>query len=162
MFDRYLDQFRIALYIALLCGLVGCIWYFYEWAYEHGADQIRAEWDADKAERVEAALEASIANRLKEKSLNLSVERISRDYQKLQADNARIASDLERVQHDFETALNSRCAENPSATGCANGTGGLEQELLRHCAATLVGISKQADRLEAKVVGLQSFIKSTQ
>jgi hypothetical protein len=141
---------------------VGCIWYFYGWAYDRGAEHTQIEWDKEKAELTTAALKASEAARLKEKSLNLSVERVSRDYQKLQADNARIASDLERVQHDFETALNSRCAENPTATGCANGTGGLEQELLRHCAATLVGISKQADRLEAKVVGLQDFIKSTQ
>jgi hypothetical protein len=162
MFDRYLDQFRVALYIALLCGLVGCIWYFYEWAYDRGEVHKQAEWDADKAERVQAALEASIANRAKEKLLNDKVRKVSDDYQKLQSANASVALELERVQHDFETALNSRCAENPTATGCANGTGGLEQELLRHCAATLVGISKQADRLEAKVVGLQSFIKSTQ
>ena len=162
MFDRYLDQFRIALYIALLCGLFGCIWYAYEWSYQRGVDQTQIEWDADKAERVEAALEASIANRAKEKSLNDKVRKVTDDYQKLQSANAVAVLDLERVQRDFETALNSRCTENPAATGCANGSGGLEQELLRGCATNLIGLSKAADRLAAKVVGLQSYIRATQ
>jgi hypothetical protein len=162
MFDRYLDQFRLALYIALLCGVVGCIWYFYDWAYDRGEEHTQIAWDKEKAELTTAALKASEAARLKEKSLNLSVERVSRDYQKLQAAHALATADLERVQRDFEAALNSRCAENPSATGCANGTGGLEQELLRHCATNLIGLSKAADRLAAKVVSLQDYIKSTQ
>jgi hypothetical protein len=158
----YSDQIKLAIYAAVLCGISAAGWFAYSWAYDRGAEHTQIKWDKEKAELTTAALKASEAARLKEKSLNLSVERVSRDYQKLQADNARIASDLERVQHDFETALNSRCTQNPTATGCANGTGGLEQELLRGCASNLIGLSKAADRLAAKVVGLQDFIKSTQ
>ena len=162
MFDRYLDQFRIALYIALLCGLFGCIWYAYEWSYQRGVDQTQIEWDADKAERVEAALEASIANRAKEKSLNDKVMKVTNDYQKLQADNARTASDLERVQHNFQAALNSRCAENPTATGCTDAAGRLERELLGECAVVAIKLAAAAQRLTAKTVSLQDYIRATQ
>jgi hypothetical protein len=162
MFDRYLDQFRVALGIALLCAVLGGVWYFYEWAYDRGAEHTQIEWDKEKAELTTAALKASEAARLKEKSLNLSVERVSRDYQKLQAAHAIATADLERVQHDFETALNSRCAENPSATGCTDAARRLEQKILGSCATALVELAKIADSLTAKTVGLQDYIKSTQ
>lgn len=162
MFDRYLDQIRLALGIALLCGAIGAIWYFYEWSYDRGAADKQAEWDVDKAERVQKALEASEANRAKEKSLNDKVRKVTNDYQKLQADNAVVASELERVQHNFETALNSRCAENPTATGCTDATRRAERELLEICAGTLVGLGKEAQRLREKVIGLQDFQKAVQ
>ena len=162
MFDRYLDQFRLAVAIALICGAIGAIWYAYEWAYQRGVDQTQIEWDKDKAERVEAALEASIANRAKEKSLNDKVRKVTDDYQKLQTANAVIASDLERVQYNYQAALDSRCAENPAATGCTDAARRLEQKLLGSCASALVELAKIADRLEAKTVGLQDYIRATQ
>lgn len=162
MFDRYLDQIRLVVAIVLLCGAIGAIWYFYEWAYDRGAEHTQAEWDKEKAELTTAALAQSAANRAKEQLLNDKVRKVTHDYQKLQADNARTASELERVQHNFQAALDSRCTENPASTGCSDGARRLEQKLLSSCAVALVELAKIADSLTAKTVGLQEYIRSTQ
>ena len=152
---------KVWLEIAVAAILAGGIWYAYSWAYDLGAQHTQIAWDKEKAELTAAALKASETNRIKEQQLNLSIQRLTNDYSRIQKLNADNGASLDRVQHNFEAALNSRCNANPGAPGCANGAGGLEQELLGTCAGALVELSKTADRLESKVVGLQDYIKST-
>ena len=151
---------RMWLELAIVALVAWCGWYGYNWIYDRGAQHTQIAWDKEKAEITAAALKASEAARLKEKSLNLSVERVSRDYQQLKADNALLTADLGRVQHNFQTALDSRCAANPSAPNCLDGAGRLNRELLEICAGNLVGLGQEAQRLREKVIGLQDYIKA--
>jgi len=137
-----------------------------------GGQQVRVanahtELATEKTERAEetqkltqAALGQSEANRKKEQAQAAKLRKAQDDYAKLQKTNADSARDLGRVRGDFQTALNSRCTNNPTAPGCVDGAGKLERELLGSCAQALGELAAEADGATAKVVGLQAYIKS--
>ena len=129
-------------------------------AYDMGGIRHRAEFAAYKAEQVEKALTASEANRKTEQAMAAKLRKAQDDYAKLQKLNADSARDLDRVRGDFQTALNSRCTNNPTAPGCVDGAGKLERELLAACADAIQKLAGETDRLAAKTVGLQAYIRS--
>jgi cell division septum initiation protein DivIVA len=117
-----------------------------------------------------AAKEAAIA------AATAMAEREARTREQAMADNARKAADtyaqnlkrnearassvvaeLDGLRNDIAAA--SPAAPVSAASGSTNGTGGLERELLGNCAAALVGMAQAAQRLEAKVIGLQDYVK---
>ena len=130
-------------------------------AYHAGGVSARAELQAYQLEATQQAAAASEAARKKETALNLSLERVKASYEKTKRDNAALSSALDDSLRQFQSALSDRSLKNPIASIGANGAGGLESELLSACARTLVLLGKEADRLEAKTVGLQDYIKST-
>jgi hypothetical protein len=112
-------------------------------AYTEGGKSVQAAWDADKAREAAEKIAAIEQARKKEQDLNDKVRRVSNDYQR------------EKAAHEI---ANGGAGKDSIGTAGANGTGGLEQELLGNCARTLVRLGQEADRLEAKVVGLQAYI----
>jgi small-conductance mechanosensitive channel len=104
-----------------------------------------------------------------------AAEREARTREQAMADNARKAADtydrnLKRAQAGAAGAmseldgLRNALAASPAAPASAApsgayAAGGPERELLGACAATLQAMAAAADRLEAKVIGLQDYIR---
>ena len=142
-------MWKLAAAAALLVLLAGGAWKLRHGGLVAGRAEVQAEWNA-------AALVASENARLREQAAQKSNERIDRDYQKQKAVD-RVAADATADSlRDFKAALGT---DNPTSTQRGtHGTGGLERELLGNCATTIAELAITADRLEGKVVGLQSYI----
>ncbi len=152
--------FRIAAALIVAVFLAGTHWK----AYTKGQDAITAEWDKDIAQRTAAALEASEAARKRESELQTKVGRVDRAYQESKRNTehvARAAADGLRNLEAILAAPNSPASSATASSG-NHGTGGVERELLGSCAASLVGLGQEADRMAAKIVTLQEYIKATQ
>lgn len=129
--------------------------------YKKGGDSVQAKWDRNKAEISEAIGKQNLANWSKERALNASVNQLRNDYAKEKS--TRLASDaqLDSVLRDFNTAIAAGAANpTPTTSSGADGAGGIESDLLRECAAVVVGLGKEAGRLADKVVGLQAYINA--
>ena len=128
-------------------------------AYTEGGKSVQAAWDADKAREAAEKIAAIQQARKKEQDLNDKVRKVSNDYQREKAAHDATAVQLNDSLRQFEIA-NGGAGKDSTSTAGANGTGGLESELLGNCARTLVLLGKEADRLEAKVLGLQAYISA--
>lgn len=137
---------RLAGLLAVLVLLAGVAWKI----DQNGYKRSQAKWTAEKLAMSENA-------RLREKALNLSTERIDRDYQKQKAADRVAAGAAADSLRDFTAIIKPDSPASP-ASG-TDGTGGLDRELLGHCAEALTSLGQTADRLESKVVGLQSYVK---
>ena len=149
-------NWRVWAAVALAVALAASHWK----AYSMGGAEYRAKMAERNAELMAEAATASEANRKTEQAMAAKLRKAQDDYAKMQKVNAGNAAELARVRGDFETALNSRCTANPAAPGCADGSGRLERELFSHCATALQKLGIEADRLEAKTVGLQDYVRS--
>ena len=141
-----LFNWRIWLVVGLAVGLA----FTHVKAFKGGKAAVLAEWNADKLVQSETA-------RLREKAIGISNQGVDRA---LQIDKQkRVIAD--RATADSLRSLQAELAK-PDDTATASrayGTGGLERELLGQCAATLAQLAATADRLEGKVVGLQSYAR---
>ena len=118
-------------------------------SYRAGRANVRAEWTA-------ATLASNEATRQREKALSIANQGVDRD---LQIDKARRAAADRATANslrDFQTAL--AAIDHPAAPSGANGTGGVERELLSSCAASFAGMGAEADRLASKILALQSYV----
>lgn len=143
-----------ALVVAMLAGVA---WLRHTWM-EDGRNEVRAEWAIEKQDQAEAALAASEAARAKEQALTTANERIRHALVKEKADRVAAAAALDDSLRQLQAALDSPASSDSATTPGANGTGGLESELLGNCAQALAGLAGQAERLEGKVVGLQGYV----
>lgn len=138
---------RLAGLAAVLALLAGGGW----WFYSQGKKTVQAEWTADKLLTSETA-------RLREQAAQKSNERIDRDYQKQKAADRVAAGAVADSLRDFAAIIKP---DSPASTERGtHGAGGLDRELLGHCAEALASLGQTADRLESKVVGLQSYAKN--
>lgn len=161
MFGLYTRLAAIAVLAVVLAGI--------GWKLRHGGvvagrAEIQAQWDAETAHRTAAALLESEKARKREQELQTKVGRVDRAYQDQKRINADLAGAAADSLRELQAVL-ARPGEPASPAGAAigaYGTGGLERELLGHCAAALAELGQTADRLESKVVGLQGYIQSIQ
>lgn len=126
-------------------------------AYTEGSKSVQAAWNAERVQVANEKIAAALQARKKEQDLNDKVRKVSNDYRNEKAAHDATAVQLNDSLRQFEIANGGASKDTASTTG-ANGTGGLEQELLGNCARTLVLLGQEADRLEAKVIGLQAYI----
>jgi cell division septum initiation protein DivIVA len=140
---------KLTIAAAVLTLLAAGVWKTHHVGIVKGRAEIQVKWDAEKEALVE------VARRIEDnkREANLGVER---EYQKLKkrlADSDRIADDRLR---EFQAAASA--SEDATTAIGAVGRGGLELELLRNCGAALTSMGKTADRLEAKIIGLQRYV----
>lgn len=143
-------------------GLVGLLSVSHFSAYRAGKAVVRAAWDKDIAERTVQALEAEKAARKKEQALLAQRDQLEKKYveEKRKAAVAAAGADSELGRLRDELAADSgRACTDPTATARAVAGTRLERELLGTCAATLVQLAAEADGLEARLVGLQQYVK---
>ena len=134
---------------AVVVVIAGGAWKLRHGGLVDGRNEVRTEWNAEKLASNENA-------RLREQAALKNNERVDRDYQ---TSKNRLIADkrvLDDSLRDLQAAIGAATA--PRSSSGNYGTGGLERELLGHCATTVAELAITADRLEAKVVGLQSYI----
>jgi hypothetical protein len=150
---------RLTLGLILATLLVGTHWK----AYVVGQQGVRAQWNQDKAQRVALALQAEQAARVREQELQAAKQQAEVRYAQLKKRAASAAagaqSELGRLRDELASTDRDPAGGDPGTTQRADGGAGLERELLGQCAAALVGVAAEADRLEAVVVGLQGYVK---
>ena len=151
----WLNPGRWLLYLALLAALGVGIYRLDQSRQQLGYDKAQAEYTS-------AALKAEQAARAKEQELltaRTKVEAIYAKHKKAAAADAGAAADeLDRLR----IALANAPAVNPGASASAPagtdaGTNVVNQ-LFGACAQTLVGLAREADGLEARLVGLQQYV----
>jgi len=133
-------------------------------AYNKGQEHVHNLWNKDKLVKVEA--QASLTNESLKRLQTLQAEKQKVDQLYVQEKRKAAAAasnaqrELDRLR-DTLTSGNTTKSDNGSVTlPRTDGGTRLEQELLGQCAATLVGMAAEADRLETIIVGLQSYVKN--
>lgn len=143
-------------------GIFAALVFSHFGAYRAGRAIVRAQWDTDIAQRAQAAAKAQEQARQREQDLviakNRAEERYAQEKRKAASAAASAADEL-RGLRDTLYALGNSSPKNPAAIPRVNGVAGLERELLGACAETLVAMAAEADRLEARLVGLQGYVK---
>lgn len=132
-------------------------------AYRAGRAHVRAAWDKERAELATKALDAERAARKKEQALAAErkklEDRYAQDKRKAADAAAGAQSDLDRLRDALAAAPGCPATANPAAASRAAGASRLELDLLGACATALTDLAAEADRLETRVVGLQSYVK---
>jgi len=147
---------RVWAAIALCVFLAGTHWK----AYHAGGKSVQADWTSEKLEQTRLAAATSEKNRKEEALLQTKVQKVSADYAKQKQINADLSKSLDDSVRDFNTTLGSVSTADSSTSTRDHGTGGLVNQLLGTCSATLAELAGEADRLEGKTVALQNYINS--
>jgi nucleoid-associated protein YgaU len=122
--------------------------------YVAGQNSVRVQYQA-------AALKAEQVARAQEQALTQAKQKAEAAYVKEKQKAAAAAASADRALDGLRSALAERAvAADPAPGPRVDAGAGLEFELLGHCASALVGLAKEADRLEALVVGLQGYVKN--
>lgn len=148
-------NWRVVVALALAVLLAGTHWK----AYTTGKKVTQAYWDAERAQLVQAALDAEKQARDKEAALNISVRKVQKDYDAIKKTNAALAAATADSLLDLQATIDSIAPKDAAAPAGTHGAGGLEQELLGECARVVSILAASADRLESKVVGLQAYVR---
>jgi len=150
---------RVWLEIAIVAIVGYVLWFAYHWAYNNGANSVQVKFDAYKAQQLAQMVQAEQDARAKEQAFNTSLENLTNAY--ITQKNALAAAHATngKLLDGFNAALSSPIGKDSPAAGGTHAGTGPEQELLGNCAAALVRLAEEADGLEARLVGLQSYIK---
>lgn len=132
-------------------------------AYKVGRGSVMAAWNKEKAELTAKALEAEKAARAKEKQLLSQRQQVEAKYaeekRKAAAAASGAQSELDRLRDALAATNTCPAPSDPSAAGRAAGASRLESDLLGRCAQALTDLAAEADGLEARLVGLQTYVK---
>lgn len=148
------------IYTHVAAGLLGAVlafaagWQVQAWRYN---TQIAIMQQAH-AESLQAAEKAA---REREQTLSQARQKAEEAYvqekRKATAAAARARTQLDGLRD--ELAATPITTSEDSAPACRVDAGTLERELLGQCAAALVGVAAEADRMAAQVLGLQGYVK---
>lgn len=131
-------------------------------AYRAGKGAVRAAWEQEKAATTAQLLEQERSFRRKEQALVAERKKLEDRYAQEKRKAADAAAGAQSALGGLRDALASApscpAGADPTAAGRTAGAARLESELLGHCAQTLVDLAAEADRLEARVVGLQQYV----
>jgi hypothetical protein len=132
--------------------------------YNKGQEAVQVQWDKEKLAIAKAEADAADKALVKLQTLQAEKQKVDQLYVQEKRKAAVAASsaqrELDRLR-DTLTSDNTTESDNGSCTiPRTDGRARLEQELLGQCAATLVAMAAEADRLETVVVGLQSYVKN--
>lgn len=147
---------RLVLLAVIAAAVAGGLWRVYVKGDTAGYTRAQAEYQAQ-------ALEAERQARAAEKRMAETRTEVEKRYAQetraaaAAADAAR--SELDQLRVELAGSSGGSTPSNPAAPGRPDGATGLVHELLGHCAEALTGLAGEADRLEARVVGLQAYIR---
>lgn len=152
---------RIVAVLAIVTFIAGGLWKIRADGVKAGRAEVQSAWDADKAQRMAAALAASEAARAREQALMAEKARIEGIYaiaKKNAASAAAGAADeLGRLRDELAKAAAGATrggASSPSGGTHGAGTG----ELLGACAGDYQAVAREADRIAGKLTALQAFV----
>ena len=150
------------IYTHVAAGLLGAVfafaagWQVQAWRYD---TQIAIMQQAH-AESLQAAEQAA---REREQVLSQARQKAEEAYvqekRKAIAAAARARTQLDGLRDELYALPGPAAAGENSAPTCRVDAGALERELLGQCAATLVSVAAEADRMAAQVLGLQGYVR---
>jgi cell shape-determining protein MreC len=136
----------------------------HHFVYNKGQEVVHSLWTKDKLARAESEANAADEALKKLQTLQAEKQKVEQLYVQEKRKAAVAASSAQRELNrlrDTLTSSNTTESDNGASTVTrVNDRTGLEQELLGQCAATLVAMAAEADRLETVIVGLQSYVKN--
>jgi hypothetical protein len=141
--------------VALAASLVAC-------GYRWGAGSVQTRWDAVEAQRAAQALEAEREARRIEQARASKVQEVTDVYAERARRDRGVAvsarADLERLRNAVANVIAGR-ASSPTAAGGADGAAraGI---VVGECAAALSEVAEAADVCEARLSGLQSYVRA--
>lgn len=146
---------RITAALIAVALIAGGLWWMRHGAYKAGAESVRQEYAA-------AATKAAIAAMKTQERLQEAVQRIGEKNEQTKRQNAAAAAGAEHELGSLREQLAARDRADASAASAASGADAAraERELLGSCAGALVGMAQEADRVEAKLSGLQDYVRS--
>lgn len=131
-------------------------WQVQAWRYTGQIAQIQ-KMHAEQLQKAEKMA------RDREQSLSVfrqqAEERYVQEKTRAAAAAGRARNELDGLRDELYAFRSSSACKDPATAGRADGAARLEGELLGQCAAALVGVAAEADRLAANVVGLQEYVK---
>lgn len=148
--------------LALLAAVIaGACWKLRHGGIVAGRAEVQAEWDADKAQRMAAALAASEAARAKEAALRAAKDKVETEYARSRKTAASAAAsagaELERLRDQI--ARGAASGPRGGASSPAVGTDGTRSgDLLGACAGALSEMARDADRIAGKLTALQGYV----
>ena len=123
--------------------------------YNKGRETVQAKWDKDKLIQTEQALQKQQQLQIEKQK---SDERYVNEKRKASIAAANAKSELDRLRDELANGAKDNIGS--CTVPGTNGRARLESELLGQCAASLVAMAQEADRLEAIIVGLQSYVNN--
>ena len=145
-------NWRVWAAIALAVGLAMS----HAFIYRAGKATVRADWDKERLEQVQAAALASEARRMKERSLSLSNEGVTNAYVKEKAILVAAQRATDDKLRELQAALGDRSGVDSAPLGGADDP---RDSIIDQCAGALVGLDKEAKGLALKATGLQSYAR---
>lgn len=131
-------------------------WQVQGWRYNTQISQIQ-KMHAEQLQKAEKAA------RNREQSLSVfrqqAEERYVQEKTRAAAAASRARAELDGLRDALYASRPGPVAKDAATAGRADGAARPEGELLGQCAAALVGMAAEADRLAAQVVGLQGYVK---
>lgn len=128
-------------------------------SYKAGASAIRAEWNAQTTMLAQETLKQSEAARAKEQDLQAKVRKVSNDLQieknRRAADAANADDGLRQLQATIDSA-----ASGDSATTIGVDDLARARIVVGQCAKALTELAAVADSTEARLIGLQEYVRS--
>lgn len=155
-------MYRYAIAVVIAVVLSATHWK----AYVSGKDTVMLQWQQEKTQLAQAALEAEQIARKTEQELVVAKNKAEKQYvdekRKAAVAASSASAELGRLRDTLTTAPIDSGKENNCSCSSTRVDGGarLERELLGHCATTLVQLAAEADRLETVVVGLQRYVSN--
>jgi hypothetical protein len=132
--------------------------------YNKGQEAVHSLWTKDKLSRAEAESNAADEALKKLQTLQAEKQKVEQLYVQEKRKAAVAASsaqrELDRLRDTIASGDTTTSDNGSSTIPRTDGRARLEQELLGQCAATLVAMAAEADRLETVIVGLQSYVKN--
>jgi len=131
-------------------------------AYNKGQEFVHNLWTKDKLVTSKAQADAADEALKKLQLLQAEKQKVDQLYVQEKRKAAVAASSAQRELDRLRDTITSGTAENNGSSTISRIDGGtrLEQELLGQCAATLVAMAAEADRLETVIVGLQGYVRN--
>lgn len=146
-------MYRLIAAAVLVVSIFFSYYFVYNTAFNKGEESVHSLWTKDKLQQSQQAL---LVQQQLQQEKQKSDERYANEKRKAAVAVSAAKSELDRLRDELTSRREESVGTSPITR--ANGISGLERELLGQCATTLVSVAAEADRLEAVVVGLQSYI----
>lgn len=128
-------------------------------AWHAGGKSVQADWDAQTLAMTQAALAEDVAARAKEADLQTKVKKVSAEYAKEKAAHAvSIVSSADGLR-SLQATIDSATAANSTCTSRIDDLA-RTRLVVGQCAKALQELADIADTGEARLSGLQDYIRS--
>ena len=149
---------RAAIIFFVSVALAAAVWKIRHGGLVDGRAEVRAEWQADIAQRTAAALVASEAARATERALTSAKQKVEAEYanekKRRAAADLLVADGLRKLQNAISAGSRATGADTATKPG---DDADPRDSIVAECASALVRLDKEARSMAGQVIGLQGY-----